>query len=130
MRILRVRRGYTTNSSGGNEWVPPKHLTLSADGGTGRAPEGVSVEILSGQGASQWSADAKQVTILATQPKGAQPAGATQSAAPRTGWSTGRGISNLGLMGALLGVVCLLFVVTAFVRRALGKKSERNSSRR
>ena len=125
MRILRVRRGYTTNSSGGNEWVPPKHLKLSADGGVGRAPEGVSVEILSGQGATQWSAEAKQVTILATQPNTTQTQGARDTAVPQTGWTSGRGLSNMSLMGALLGVVCLLFFLTAFARRVLGKKRER-----
>ncbi|MCP4601620.1 MAG: hypothetical protein GY847_14095 [Proteobacteria bacterium] len=120
MKILRVRRGYTTNSSGGNEWVPPKHLKLlKGDGGTGAAGD-LSVKILSGKGASQWSAESKQVTVLATQPQGAETARTTQPV--QTNAQAGKRAANLGLIGILVGALCLLFIITTFLRRTLGKK--------
>ena len=120
MKILRVRRGYTTNSSGSNEWVPPKHLKLTSDAGVGNA-NGSAVQILSGQGASKWSENSKQVTVLATQP-GAQPR-STQAAEPsRPGAVQERSTTNLGLLGIVIGLVCLLFVGTGLLRRFFGRR--------
>jgi hypothetical protein len=131
MKILRVRRGYTTNSSGSNEWVPPKHLKLTSDGGVGNETESLSVRILSGKGAGEWSQDRPQVTILAAQPGSAQTqtqtAGTTQPA--RVNFNTGKSIANLGLVGIAVGVVCLLFLGTAFLRRILGAKRKRDETR-
>ncbi len=104
--------------------MPPKHLKLlkvKGDGGVG-ATGGLSVKVLSGQGAAKWSADSKQVTVLATQPQSAQAESARTTQATQTQPRTGKRASNLGLMGVLIGTVCLLFIVTAFLRRILGKK--------
>jgi len=96
MRILRVRRGYTTNSSGANEWVPPKNTTYNPP-----KPQTPG-----------------QVTVLATQPGVAGKAGdATPAEA-----SAGRGATNLGLMAILVGAVCLLFGLTAWLRRRLRRR--------
>jgi hypothetical protein len=127
MKILRVRRGYTTNSSGSNEWVPPKHLKLTSDAGVGGG-KGPSLQILSGQGATKWSKDSKQVTILATQP-GATQQGSTSAAAepPRSAAAPERSTTNLGLLGLVIGLVSLLFVGTALLRRIFKKKRRHGS---
>jgi hypothetical protein len=118
MKILRIRRGYTTNSSGANEWVPPKNLKLLSDAG----PDGLSIKILTGQGASKWSPDAKQVTILATEPPAGRDENATEAQPATADVNAVKNASNLGLIGILVGAVCVVFGLTALVRRIVKKK--------
>ncbi|MDJ0761507.1 MAG: hypothetical protein QNJ97_00845 [Myxococcota bacterium] len=121
MKILRIRKGYTTNSSGANEWVPPKNLKLLSDAG----PESFSIKVLSGQSASKWSPDAKQVTILATTPppdRGEQAAEKAETQQSRANVEATKNATNLGLLGVLIGAVFFLFGLTAFIRRIVRKR--------
>jgi len=120
MRILRVRRGYTTNSSGANEWVPPPDSQYNQpQPGEAAGAEGAQGQ-QTGTGVVVWSANTKQVTVRATDGRAEQ----NESANPavKNAFWTGKMPGNLGLMGILLGAICLLFVVTGLARRALGKK--------
>jgi hypothetical protein len=122
MKILRVRRGYTTNSSGANEWVPPsdaKYNKKQQAQETDSAQPGDSEQAPAEQGAAAPPTPAKQVTILATQPQATQEQSATTTQPAQT--ST-RIATNLGIMGLLIGAVCSLFVLTAWLRRKLGGK--------
>lgn len=100
MKILRIRRGYTTNSSAYTEWLPPPAggsaqsngapATGTASGGSG--PGGASAPVVSG-----------------TQAPSAM--GSTQTQPP----------SQLGgnslLVGGLLAAVVAVFVGERLVRR-------------
>lgn len=102
MKILRIRRGYTTNSSGGNEWVPPANLNANGNGPNGAATPPVAQPA------------AKQVTVLATQPQQrAETAAPAQTKATRSDKTA----SNLGIMGGLFALVLLLFILTGVVKR-------------
>jgi len=122
MKILRIRRGYTTNSSGTNEWVPPadpmynKAVQAERAAGSKPQPSGFNPETVT----FAISPTAKHVTILATQPQAA-PAAATGQP-PRNPARNDKSSTNLGLMGGLLGAVCLLFIATGVLRRIFRNK--------
>ncbi|OGQ89592.1 MAG: hypothetical protein A2289_20405 [Deltaproteobacteria bacterium RIFOXYA12_FULL_58_15] len=104
MRILRVRRGYTTNSSGANEWVPPANLGK----GSTTLPEHTD------RGVEASPAEVKQVTIIAAQPRPQQDEPSAAGAS--------RAVGNIGIVGVLVGVVFFLFAATRFLRRMWAKR--------
>ena len=120
MRILRIRRGYTTNSSGANEWVPPPDAKYNQpQPGKASGAETARTQ-QTGEALVVWSANTKQLTMRATDARTEHKAGPSQPTS--NAFWTGRMPGNLGLMASLLGAVCLLFIVNGVARRALGKK--------
>jgi hypothetical protein len=114
VRILRVKRGYTTNSSGGNEWMPPGSTGTSTTpppyprATSTTPPPGARVDAGSPptptMPAATAPAGATGPASVTAQPtatvKPAEPpsAGGPQAQPDRTG-------TNLGQMGCLGGLV-------------------------
>lgn len=123
MRILRIRRGYTTNSSGANEWVP------SPDGGFWRqsATPPPASPAASATGAAQgWrgigtvaSADAGAVRSEAAVPA---PRPAQDGSVATPARRQDRTTANIGDIGILAGVVILLIAGWGTIKAVLSKK--------
>ena len=112
MRVLRIRRGYTTNSSGANEWVPPGEDGGVRDSGSKertyknwlpapkeRPDAGLGIERPNLRGRSVPKAET------------AQPQG------PRD-----RATSNMESLGVLALVVLVFFVLGAAMKRLVTPK--------
>ncbi|MBI4702466.1 MAG: hypothetical protein HY744_15210 [Deltaproteobacteria bacterium] len=122
MRILRVRRGYTTNSSGAYEWLP-------IDGGRDAAAPGAS-------GAASARAAASVSAARTAPDAGAAPSAAASACASAVPEAPGAGngpagpdhtASNLWGMGVLAGVVVLFVAFWAVMKKALaGGKQDRD----
>ncbi|MCB1724633.1 MAG: hypothetical protein H6959_07460 [Chromatiaceae bacterium] len=103
MKILRIRRGFTTNSSAYTEWLPP----TSQQGNAGaQAPPGQSTTPPAAQGAV---APGTTPTVPAATAGASSPtAGATPP-----GHAAGNTLTVVGVIGALLAV----FVTERVIRR-------------
>lgn len=98
MKILRIRRGYTTNSSAYTEWLPPPGGgSAQGSGATGTAPGG------SGPAASSAPA------VSGTQAPSAMAGAQTQPPSQLGG--------NSLLVGGLLAAVVAAFVGERLLRR-------------
>ena len=106
MKILRVRRGFTTNSSASSEWVPPTWKNLSG---------GARTESTSGQSATSSTASG-QIT---------GPAAETGTIVSALNPSTPSASTNLTGNSVTIGLVAagilLAFAGERFVRRMLRK---------
>lgn len=102
MRILRIKRGYTTNSSSGNEWIPPPKDHPQAREMYQRA---VEMGLIPPEAVPEFPQDAAPARL----------GNGVSSPPGRTGNETAA--SNLGLIGLLVGAVCLLFVVGGLIKR-------------
>ena len=103
MKILRIRRGFTTNSSASSEWVPPQWTPGSkVPPAPGSAP--------SVSGASPSGTPPTSVTPVATEPMPApvQPV----SNLPTNAWA----------VGGVLGLVALVVAIERTMRRVLGPR--------
>jgi hypothetical protein len=95
MKILRVRRGYTTNSSSTNEWFPNASSTSAPSPGSSPPPVG------------------KTITIMPTTVVPAKTAPTARDTS-----------SNYLKVGGLIGIVALIFLIERLVRFFLKKKSK------
>ena len=124
MKILRVRRGFTTNSSASSEWVPPtwqgvvgpQKTSPSGTAPTTAAPSGgARTESISGQGGTSSTASG-QIT---------GPAAATGTTVAALNPSTPSTSTNLTGNSITIGLVAagilLAFAGERFVRRMLRK---------
>lgn len=112
MKILKIRRGYTTNSSASSEFIPPS----PGEGGT------------AGGAAAANSANATTATSSATTSSGSLPATSSpgqagqvvQGQAPQA-VATSSGAGNGLIIGGFGTLVALAFVVERVVRKMLGR---------
>ncbi len=120
MRILRIRRGYTTNSSGANEWVPSpdggywRQSTTPASTTPDAGPRTISTEGWRGIGPVS-SADAAARTAA---PRPAQDGSAATPA------RQDKTASNCGDIGILTGVVILLIAGWGVAKAVVAKKGD------
>ena len=112
MKILRVRRGFTTNSSASSEWVAPRweQQLLGPKVQSGTSPSGTSPSG-SSSGTSQ---TASPSASTATQAAAGQGATSTLAAAP----AAQSGSGGLAGNGAILGLLAL-GIVLAFAAERL-----------
>ena len=112
MKIIRVRRGYTTNSSAYTEWLPPPQ-----NGGAGQAAQGGSGAATAG------SAPPAQVARPPAPSPGAAtavpPPGAPAATAPSSP-AAGNSLVFAGLAAALAGV----FVTERVIRRLRRRRKD------
>jgi len=146
MKILRVRRGFTTNSSASSEWVPPPwHQNLYGRSGRSSESEQRSESAGSreaqgepgaaaGQGSAAGqgtTAAAPRTTAGASTQAGAAPAtgasvqASAEPAAPAPGGHLG---TNSAMFGLVVAGVVSAFVLERVVRRMVQKGRERSGS--
>lgn len=101
MKILRVRRGYTTNSSAASEFIPPSD-----------APAGTS----SGNQTAGTAAPATAGPTTVAMPAGPAATVTVAPAAPVTAAPVASGWSNSAMLGGLAGLVVLAFVAERVLR--------------
>lgn len=108
MKILRIKRGYTTNSSSGNEWVPEAGVKVRTQFDAGPPREFGVLDHTS-----------KHIGVKSKTP--AKKKGVTWSKEGANPWAAAAAdegeASNLGLVLILAVVVCLIFVVGDLIRR-------------
>lgn len=111
MKILRVRRGYTTNSSSYTEWLPPEQGSASGQAGT---PSSGGANAGQAQPAAQAPAvaagAAQTVAVAGNAPASQQPAS----------HAAGNGL----VLGGLIAGVLALFLGERLIRRLRRKSSE------
>jgi hypothetical protein len=105
MKILRVRRGFTTNSSASSEWIPPPGAA------PGAAPGATSGSPTLPSGAANFTPQAKVVLPMSS--------GQTS---PATSWSDSMKV------GGLVGIVALAFVIEKVIRKFRARKTEQSES--
>ncbi len=100
MRILRIRRGYTTNSSSGNEYIlPPRDHPQYRE----------YYEYLKSEGRLPADTPPPLEASAELANGGSSPSGSKAG-------------SNLGIIGLLMGAVALLFVLGGLARRLLRRR--------
>ncbi len=130
MRILRVKRGFTTNSSASSEWVPPtwKGVVGPQTSPSGTAPTtaapsgGARTESLSGQGGTSSTASG-QITGPAAE------TGTTVAALNPSTPSTSTNLTGNSItIGLVAAGILLAFAGERFVRRMLRKSKGEGAS--
>jgi len=104
MKILRIRRGYTTNSSAYTEWLPPPPETPAA----GQSAQGAAPAATPATPAASAAGTGPAVPAATVQPVSSQPA------SPLGG--------NALVIGGLAGALVVVFAIERLIRR-LRRKS-------
>jgi pyruvate/2-oxoglutarate dehydrogenase complex dihydrolipoamide acyltransferase (E2) component len=107
MKILRIRRGYTTNSSAYTEWLPPPPGT-AASGQTGQGGATGTTTGAAPAGPAPASAGTPAAASPTVPAPGAQSVGA-QSASPLAG--------NALIVAGLVAAVVAVFGIERLLRR-------------
>ena len=123
MKILRIRRGYTTNSSSYTEWLPPEPAGQAGTGATPPPPSQPAATpasvarpatTASGATASAGNVQSTPATMPATMPATAPQAAPTQATSQLAG--------NSLLVGGVAVAMAVVFVVERIFRRLRGKQ--------